>query len=207
MTEPAKNLYAFCTERSTILLQRYGRFGMIIPSSAVGLDDTACLRDALWQRYSTIHCSTYSIRPSKLFEGVDQRLCILIAHGDSGKNRSLFTTRYHHWYAEERTTLFVTLTYVLSSIHSRLNRIAQLGDKHALDVLKHIEEKSSRKYIHTTRDLRMVSWHITTEARAIGFVRWILNSISRARLDPDPFIIFVTYFSLARMKEKPFVQS
>ncbi len=144
-TEPTQNLYAFCTERSAIFLKKQGFFGMIIPSSSVGLDKTVCLRDVIFKRYSKIYCSTYSIRPSKLFEGVDQRLCIIFGHGGPGNNYSLFTTRYHHWHASERSTLFSTLFYVPSFTHSRLNRIAQLGDSRARNVFKHLEAKSDRE--------------------------------------------------------------
>jgi hypothetical protein len=143
-TESAENLYAFCVERSGDLLGAGGRFGMIIPSSAVGLEDTVCLRDFLLTRYATLRCSTYSIRPSKLFAGIDQRLCIVL--GDSsGSERQLFTTRYHHWKAEERSSLFARIAYVPSVVHGRLNRIAQLGDAVAASVLRRLESNSSRE--------------------------------------------------------------
>lgn len=144
-TEPARNLYAFCVERSSALLKEYGRFGMIIPSSAIGLEDTACLRENLIENYAEIFCSTYSIRPSKLFEGVDQRLCIVVSQRNSKHSAELFTTRYHHWYSQERPFLFMTLSYTPSFVHKRLNRIAQLGDCTALDILRSIEDKSKRE--------------------------------------------------------------
>ena len=144
-TEPAKNLYAFCVERSGQLLRDDGRFGMIIPSSAVGLDDTALLRGYVLKRYGAIYCSTYSIRPAKLFEGVDQRLCILVTHGNQPDARQLFSTRYHHWNSEERSSLFQRLAYVPTIVHKRLNRIAQLGNNTALSILRRIESKSSKE--------------------------------------------------------------
>ncbi|MGQ9822765.1 MAG: Eco57I restriction-modification methylase domain-containing protein, partial [Thermogutta sp.] len=132
---PAENLYAFCVGRSAQLLHCDGKFGMIIPSSAVGLDDTRCLRDLLADRYRCLWYSTYSIRPAKLFEGVDQRLCIVLGDGASDKAHALFTTRYRHWNSEERASLFATLAYIASFVHPRLNRIAQIGDPIAKDIL------------------------------------------------------------------------
>jgi hypothetical protein len=143
-TESAQNLYAFCVERSGDLLHRNGRFGMIIPSSAVGLDETACLRATIFERYTAIHCSTYSIRPAKLFEGVDQRLCIALGGNGRAGTNTLLTTRYHHWNAEERDNLFALLSYFPSAVHKRLNRIAQLGGSCALGILTRIENRSAR---------------------------------------------------------------
>jgi hypothetical protein len=143
-TASAENLYAFCVERSAFLLHPGGRLGMIIPSSAVGLDETACLRGVLAKRFGTLWYSTYAIRPAKLFDGVDQRLCIALGDGGPRGPRLLFTTQYHHWCAEERSSLFPTLTYLTSCVHSRLNRIAQLGEPPALGLLSKIEKRADK---------------------------------------------------------------
>jgi hypothetical protein len=79
VSEPATNLYAFCMEQAGKLCRMSGRFGMIVPSSLLGLDEVLTLRSYLFRRYLANWFSTYSIRPSKLFDGVDQRLCIHLA--------------------------------------------------------------------------------------------------------------------------------
>ena len=66
-SEGASNLYAFCMERCCSLIGSSGDFGMIVPVGAMGLDNSRTLRTALLQRYRQFYCSTYSIRPSKLF--------------------------------------------------------------------------------------------------------------------------------------------
>jgi hypothetical protein len=144
-TTSAENLYAFCVERSGVLQSPDGRFGMIVPSSAVGLDETACLRKCLADRYNLLWYSTYSIRPAKLFDGVDQRLCIAITAPSSGGNTILHTTAYRHWAAEERLALFPTLRYSDSFVHKRLNRIAQVGSSLARSVLDRIEMKADKE--------------------------------------------------------------
>jgi len=78
--EEAENLYAYCMERSCRLLHRSGLFGMIVPAGILGVDETVSLRNVLLNRFNRNWCSTYAIRPSKLFDGVDQRLCIYLAH-------------------------------------------------------------------------------------------------------------------------------
>jgi hypothetical protein len=137
--EDAANLYAYFMERSGGLLLANGWFGMIVPTATLGLDETSTLRQVLRQRFSQTWCSSYAIRPSKLFEGVDQRLCIYVGKSDGQSSELLLTTRYHHWNAEERTYLFRNLHYVGSSFHGRLNRIPKLGSREALCVLTKIE--------------------------------------------------------------------
>lgn len=99
------NLYAYFMERSGILLRNDGHFGMIVPVSLLGLDDAVTIRNYLLSRYSSHFCSGYSIRPAKLFEGVDQRLCVYIGNRQS-KDQRIWTTRYHHWSAEDEMRYF-----------------------------------------------------------------------------------------------------
>ena len=134
LSESTGNLYAFCMERSTRLLRQEGRFGMIVPAGLLGLDEAVDLRETLLQHFGINWFSTFAIRPSKLFEGVDQRLCIHLASDLKGV-ASLSTTRYHHWYVEERSVLFSLLQYQISEIYPTLNRIPQVGSREAAGVL------------------------------------------------------------------------
>jgi hypothetical protein len=140
-SESADNLYAFCMERSVALADQVGRFGMIVPAGVMGLGDAEPLRKALMRNYATSYCSTYAIRPSKLFDGVDQRLCIYLAKsGSVNSDLTLDTTRYHHWNSEERPSLFSRLQYVDSFYHSKLNRIPQVGEVQSVAVLRKLEK-------------------------------------------------------------------
>ncbi len=143
-SEPADNLYAYCMERAGQLLNRSGWFGMIVPAGVLGLDDAFSLRHFLLGRYSTTFCSTYAIRPSKLFDGVDQRLCIFLGVDAEETRRQVWTTRYHHWNSEERDSLFALLQYHPSFNHDRLKRIPQVGTKEAAGVLAKIETRNNR---------------------------------------------------------------
>ncbi|MGH9849333.1 MAG: Eco57I restriction-modification methylase domain-containing protein, partial [Blastocatellia bacterium] len=90
-SEKADNLYAFCMERSAGLIGNRGWFGMIVPTGVLGLDDAESLRRALLRKYEECLCGTYAIRPSKLFDGVDQRLCIFIAKSESASRCTIKT--------------------------------------------------------------------------------------------------------------------
>jgi hypothetical protein len=144
-SEPANNLYAFCMERSAHLLGDAGWFGMIVPAGVLGLDDAAALREALLRKYAESLGSTYAIRPSKLFDGVDQRLCIYIGRADAEHRpgHDILTTRYHHWNADEREALFSQLEYVQSFMHPQLRRIPQLGSSEAASILRKLKSKDN----------------------------------------------------------------
>ncbi len=141
-TLEVSNLYGLSMERAINLLAPNGHFGMIIPAGLMGLDDAKSLRELLLQRYTRLHFSSYAIRPSKLFDGVDQRLCILVACDTYSETTLIATTKYHHWNGEERAALFSTLTYSESSYHTRLARIPQVGTPTAANVVRKLEDQA-----------------------------------------------------------------
>ena len=141
-SESTGNLYCFCMERSGRLAQQGARFGMIVPSSLLGLDEAVPLRTYLMHRFGCNWFSTYSIRPSKLFDGVDQRLCIHVAGPADSSSGQIWTTRYHHWSSEERQTLFERLVYYLSFNYSALDRIPQIGSEVAFKILTRLNSNN-----------------------------------------------------------------
>jgi hypothetical protein len=147
-SEGASNLYAYCMERSCRLLHRSGWFGMIVPAGVLGLDEAVSLRGVLLKRFSENWCSTYAIRPSKLFDGVDQRLCIYLSNQGREAGTKIWTTRYQHWNADERPTLFSKLEYSMSFNHTRLERIPQLGSPEAASILHKLDAKRQKLAIH-----------------------------------------------------------
>ncbi len=123
-TEPCGNLYAFVVERNKGLCSRDGRTSMIVPHSAICTDRMAEVQTALFDDSMT-WVSTYDIRPSKLFEGVDQRLCIYVTRrGNSGQ--SLFSSRYHRWHEGNRPTLLQHLEYVDSTSFGFTNSVPKM---------------------------------------------------------------------------------
>ncbi len=161
LSESASNLYAFCMERSARLLHQEGRFGMIVPAGLLGLDEAVDLRKILLQRFDTNWFSTFAIRPSKLFEGVDQRLCIHLASAHQPGSRIL-TTRYHHWYGEERAALFSLLQYHVSEIYPMLNRIPQIGSSEAAGVFTRLQAMQAtpiKMYYASRQDGFLMHYH------------------------------------------------
>ena len=123
-TEPCGNLYAFVVERNNGLCSRDGRTSMIVPHSAICIDRMSELQAILFDDSMT-WVSSYDIRPSKLFEGVDQRLCIYVTRrGNSGQ--SLFSSRYHRWHEDNRPMLLQHLEYVDSTSFDFTNSVPKM---------------------------------------------------------------------------------
>lgn len=106
------DVYAPCVERSLkSLLASSGRFSMIIPISSVSTAGYQSVRDVYRATSRTFYAANFAERPSKLFEGVDKRLSVLVATYAADGMR-VFTTGYERWVSEERPALFQRLQYV-----------------------------------------------------------------------------------------------
>jgi len=104
------NLYAFCSERAMLILnKKFGKFGFIFPNSSISAGKMYELQKILISKKNT-WISNFSWRPSKLFEGADMLLAIAIC-SFSDQNERLYSTQYYKWYNEYRPNLFDNLVY------------------------------------------------------------------------------------------------
>lgn len=134
------DLYALTLERTaTALLSPRGRVGMIVPVSWMSTDGYSSLRDVLHREWSSLWCSSFAERPSKLFEGVEKRLSILVGASSDGIS-GLWSTKYYRWLTEERDTLLQRLEYIdvmTLAIGDRYgNAIPKLGSTTEVSVLR-----------------------------------------------------------------------
>jgi hypothetical protein len=97
-------------ERSKALLRNKGKLGMIVPISLVAIGDFSELRRVFFTESSTSHVLNFGVFPSKLFEGVAQRLSILIWARSPGTG-IIYTTPYRRWYEAERPTLLIHTSF------------------------------------------------------------------------------------------------
>jgi hypothetical protein len=82
---------------------------MIVPISISSTDGYYSLRKVCKQSGSGYYFSNFGVRPSKLFEGVDKRLTIMIS--SSKNNSTIYSTKYYRWVSNERNSLFEKLFY------------------------------------------------------------------------------------------------
>lgn len=108
ITKECCNLYAYCIERSQKIISSISHFGMIVPNSSISANKLTPLQKIIIEK-KNCWISNYSWRPSKLFEGADMLLAIII--NSPSKTSTVFTTKYHKWYKEFRISLFNDIIY------------------------------------------------------------------------------------------------
>ena len=96
-TLPCGDLYAFCAERSINLLKENGKIGLIIPISIFGTSGFKTLQTFVTRRLNQLWISSFSNRPSQLFDGAQKRLTILIGNVARSSSPSICTTEYIRW--------------------------------------------------------------------------------------------------------------
>ena len=90
-------------------MPKTSRNGYIIPISSVSNDKFVPLQ-RLFLRKTMSWYSSYSNRPGKLFDNVEQRLTIVISQLQD-TSTDYYSSNYQHWYVEERSNLLNTLIF------------------------------------------------------------------------------------------------
>ena len=101
------NLYAYCTERCSQITMKTSRIGLIVPMSVTSIREYKLLRNFLQRTYSRLLFTNHSIRPTSLFNGISQRVSIVLANIDN--KAGIYTTKYLR--SKEHSILFQTLHY------------------------------------------------------------------------------------------------
>jgi len=109
-TDACRDLYAYVLERGTVLGAISSSLGMIVPMSCFTVERFYPLQVLLRDSSCNLFVSNWSgdAHPSKLFEGVDKRLEIVISRrgSDNAQQSQLYVSKYLKWYAKERPVLF-----------------------------------------------------------------------------------------------------
>ena len=111
-TESCGDLYAYTLERAIFLSNIDSWFGFIVPLSCFSTKRFMPLQKLYLNKALPLFISNWSgdAHPSKLFEGVNKRLEIILArHYRTKDDASIYSLKYLKWYAEERAYLFNAL--------------------------------------------------------------------------------------------------
>lgn len=145
-TISSNNLYAFCIERSNLLANN---IGMIVPINLVSGAKLKKTREII-NNQSTVFYSNYDIRPSKLFDGIDQRLTIFIKNNIGISN--IYTTKYNRWENINRMFLFKSINYNKYSEQFFYDLIPKLGKNIEIRIYK----KLNNNLIHLYEDINSI---------------------------------------------------
>jgi hypothetical protein len=103
------NLYALVLERCFVLARKDGWISLILPLSLVCTSRTEELRKLI--KGFPAWFSAFDMRPASLFEGVAQRLNIVIAKNQPRQGAELFSGGYRRWSASERPYVLQQTAY------------------------------------------------------------------------------------------------
>lgn len=129
------NIYANVLTNSRHLLSDRGVMGYIIPISYISTPRMKKARDEISEAFGTQYLLSFSDRPDCLFNGVHQKLCILIC-AKTGKN-TVYTSNYNYWYKEEREFLFKDIQ-TIENPHCDNNFIPKLGTRTDVGIYRKI---------------------------------------------------------------------
>lgn len=140
VTEECGNLYGPILERNKSICRLHAHTGMIIPHSAFCTKRMSSVLELFDS--TNFWSSTYCIRPSRLFNGVDQRLAIYITQEDVNKPYYQ-TAKYQKFTPEYRDSLLKGLEYTSFDKANKPNKILKTGcDVHTSIIKKILVLKS-----------------------------------------------------------------
>ena len=144
-TEPCGNLYANVMERCKHIVKEDGRTGLIVPTAVACTDRMLFARNLY--KSKAVHIAHFAIRPSKLFDGVDQRVSIVLIY-DGGHPLRVQTTRYNKWTSEERPYIFPIMAFAPSILVDK-DVWCKLGTSETANILQKIEnvDTSLRRWL------------------------------------------------------------
>src|SRR5699024_704490 len=93
-TLSAGNIYAFMIEKSIDFLKPYASLGVIVPIFIVYTVRMGSLRSLLSRECETLWFANFADRPGTLFNGVHQKLTIVLGKKSEKMKNEIFTTNY-----------------------------------------------------------------------------------------------------------------
>lgn len=100
------NLYAYCLERTIVLINKASRNGMIVPISFTSIQSYIPIFNCIFKEFGSLHVTNHAIRPYSLFNGVSQRVSIVLySRGKGGR----YSTQYYR--TRNTSILFKTIEY------------------------------------------------------------------------------------------------
>ena len=134
------NIYADVLKNSFDILPENGIAGYIIPISYSSTPRMKDIRDFVESQSTLQFILSFADRPDCLFNGVHQKLNIVIAKKGTEKGKR-FTSSYQYWYKSERKSLFDNIS-VIQNKYEQSDFIPKLGNRIEQDIYKKVLSNS-----------------------------------------------------------------
>jgi hypothetical protein len=170
------NLYAFCYERSIELSADSSRIGIILPNSCISAQKMEPLQKLI--RNNMYWISNFAWRPSKLFEGADMLLAIVLSTKCSLEQtksqealKYKFVTGYSKWNKDYRAFLFESLVYFDHSGFPGISgSIAKIPSKNFMTIFNKMKRHSASVTLNDYFGSRQTN-HVFYYFRAVQY--WV----------------------------------
>ena len=166
------NIYAHVIEKSLELLKDNGVLGFIIPLSYVSTARMSKIRNIVRDSTKKQFILSFADRPDCLFNGVHQKLNIIIAKKGKEKHQ-LYISNYKHWYKNEREKLLNGRDVLLSDYYNKLY-IPKIGNKIELNIFNKIHA-TSQDNIYNIQSSKEKNISIYLNMRACFWIKVFIN--------------------------------
>ena len=144
------NVYADVIKNSIDLLNENGILGYIIPLSYSSTGRMMKIRRFVDSTMNKQFILNFADRPDCLFDGVHQKLNILISQKTTGNN-NIYVSNYKHWYSNERETLFDDIS-VLKSNYDFNEFIPKIGNEIEKSIFNKVFSKDQKNIFDSQSD-------------------------------------------------------
>ena len=104
------NSYANVLYNASYFLKEHSFVSFVVPISFVSTKRMDKIRKFFYELYSKITVLNFSDRPDCLFDGVHQKLSLILSEKNSHSNLcNIFSSSYKYWYKSERPEIFNNL--------------------------------------------------------------------------------------------------
>ena len=154
------NLCYFVCERAVNLLKRDGYWSLITPVASIASDRTSEFRSIL-SRGFLCWISSFSNRPAKLFDGVEQRIAIFVSKNSGRAVSDYYSSDFYHWYSDERPFLFARLSYVQIVAPNSSSSLPKAGTDRHVSVLTKVKSVNGllARFLRPTRRSNQVIYY------------------------------------------------
>lgn len=143
------DIFAPCMERSISLLRNDGAFSMIVPIAFQFSDEYSTIRKIVSDTLPLVYISTYSRRPSALFDAGVRPSIVVALPGDQMR---LYSGPIRRWQREFRSNLFQTLKYSAVELSwANGESWPRLGSVQISQMLNHLIARGGAIGKHTVR--------------------------------------------------------
>lgn len=143
------NSYANVLHNSILSAKERTAIGFVIPLSFVSTTRMKSIRTYAYKNLSKIVVLNFADRPDCLFDGVHQKLTILL--GVKGKNKcKVYSSSYYHWYSNERDGLLNNAT--VFPVKPNDKYIPKIGTNYENSIFEKIQNAKGRTLTEITRN-------------------------------------------------------